>query len=150
MENRKLILGFLIPPYGIYLVIKYLLSRLLFHSFQNFLVGKISKTEKCPNCGISNDLNQILKTDLVSSNYQQENIDGSIDKRFKANAVIDQRKYSYRCTNCSSEFAVVRKEQRLSSDGIVGAFVDLGLQSRKLQNDIDSHIKQSRENGTFE
>lgn len=150
MANRKLILGILIPPYGIYLAIKYLLSRLLFHSFQNFFVGKISKTEKCPNCGISNDLDQIINTDLISSNYQQENINGSKDKRYKVNAVIEHREYTYRCMNCSSEFAVVRNEQRSSSDGIVGGFIDLGLKSRKLQNDIDAHIKQSRENGTFE
>ena len=79
MLIRKLILGVLIPPYGLYLVIKYFLSRLLFHSFRNFFIGKISKAEKCPNCGISNDLDQIIKTDLISSNYQQEKIDGSRD-----------------------------------------------------------------------
>ncbi len=124
----KVILGIIFPPYGIYLIVRYLFLSL----FKSFFIGSGEKYSTCPNCNERNGIDDIIDTKTISSKHEHERVNGKKDERYKKNDLVDKTEYTYKCKKCGNEFKSVKDEKRGSTSGILGQFVDLGNSSREL------------------
>jgi len=139
----KVILGIIFPPYGIYLIVRYLFLSL----FKSFFIGSGEKYSTCPNCNERNGIDDIIDTNTISSKYEHERVNGRKDERYTKNDLVDKTEYTYKCKKCGNEFKSVKDEKRGSTDSILGQFVDLGNSSRDLQLTIEERKRFQKEMG---
>ena len=126
----------------VYKTIRKFLGKVGGNLFKSFFIGSGEKYSICPDCNQRNGIDDIVNTKTISSKHEHERVNGKKDERYKKNDLVDKTEYTYKCKKCGNEFKSVRDEKRGSTSGILGQFVDLGLQSKRTGESIREYERK--------